>query len=282
MIKRKVSSKKPSPAVRGGVKKTHTPKTLGSFQDAWSSTPTPDVSMRGRLPEGTYKAVIEEALIDGDQVKMVFTITEGDFKNRKAFKNMQLGDEGHVGISILKGDLVTLGQTAPDNVEELPEVLAGLAGKHVEIFNRVKFSEKHGREFANVFINGIIEETSEAETEVETESEPEVETKEAAAEVEVGALVSFKDGKKTYKGEVIAVSGFNATVEADGEEWEVEVDDLTVETPSESEVEEAPKAAKSTKTTKQDMIGKSVQFECDGETQTGVVISIDKKGNYEV
>lgn len=81
MPKPKPSVRRTSSTAKGSVRKTHKPKDLSEYQEKWAATPVPDVASRGRLPEGTYQASIEEALIDGDQVKFVFTITDGDFKS---------------------------------------------------------------------------------------------------------------------------------------------------------------------------------------------------------
>lgn len=42
-----------------------------------------------------------------------------------------------------------------------------------------------------------------------------------------GQKVSFKEGKKTYTGKVTEIENDSATVDVDGEEWEIEVGDLT-------------------------------------------------------
>lgn len=47
---------------------------------------------------------------------------------------MQLDDEEGIGMSILKGDLAVLGAEMPEDIEGLPEVLAGLAN------TRLRFS----------------------------------------------------------------------------------------------------------------------------------------------
>lgn len=279
---------KPKPTVRkstsskGSVKKSHKPKDLASFQNNWSSTPVPEVTKRGMLPEGTYKATIEEALVDGDQVKFVYAINEPEeFARRKAFKTMNLGDEEGIGLSILKGDLAVLEVEIPDEITDLPETLASLEGVQVELFNRVKFNEKHGREFANIFLNG----RSEVEGGQGTDGEDDAQDG-AESEIVEGSTVEFKDGKKTVQGTVKAVDGDKATVDVEGEEWEVELAEMTLveEETAAAPVKKSPakKVAAPTADDGEDMIGKTVQFESDGEELSGEVTGIDAKGNYEV
>lgn len=277
MPKPKSSVKRSMPA-KSGVRKTHTPKSLSSLQDRWENTPVPEVMKRGILPEGTYQAVIEEALLDGDQVKFVYAITEPEeFAKRKAFKTMNLGDDEGIGMSILKGDLAILNVEMPADLEsDLPETLASLSDVPVELFNRVKFNEKYGKEFANVFLNKRLDSAEDTSTVEENDDTP------TDSEIAEGVTVSFKDGKKVIEGTVIKVEDEKVTVDVDGEEWEVELNEITmVETPAPVKKSPTKKAAPVVEDN-DDWVGKTVEFESDGETMSGSVTGVDNKGNLEV
>lgn len=272
---RRTSSKKAG--TRSSSRRTHQPKkSLKDYQNAWKKSEAADLAQFGTLPDGKYEGVIEEALFDGGQVKWTVTVSSPpDFEGRKAFLSHGLEPEQQ---PYLKGTLKLLGVDVPEDIEDLPEVLHGLQGTAVEINVRTKWNEKHQRDFTNAYFNGVLEDGEPGEEEeVVTTTEDE---DEEGVELEVGSMVSFESDGEELTGEVTAVNEDTATVLVGDDEWDVEFEELS---PAEEEAEEEePEEEEEEASEGEDMVGKTVEFDYEGDMVQGKALRLDKDGNLEV
>jgi hypothetical protein len=72
------------------------------------------------------------------------------------------------------------------------------------------------------------DESEDDESEDEDDDKPAAKKKGGSSKVKKGVRVSFEDDGKTVKGKVLEVDGSVATVDVKGDEWQVQLEDLTV------------------------------------------------------
>lgn len=110
------------------------------------------------VPTGTYQASLTNATLSAErtppQVSLWYTLTEGEYANRKVFANFSLNE---VGLAILKKELAKLGYTAtPKSLDDLAEQLTKLVGAEVEVYAKHRtYQKKDGTlgDAHNVYIN---------------------------------------------------------------------------------------------------------------------------------
>ncbi len=142
---------------------------LAKMKKAWKKAETREGFPT--VPDGTYECRIDAATVAKSkgttkrlQVGFQLTIVSGDQANRKL--NKYDGIETEENIEWLKGSLASLDVDVPDDISELPDVLASLEGTGCEVTVKTK------DEFQNVYFNGPIE-LDDAEDEDDEEEEDE-------------------------------------------------------------------------------------------------------------
>lgn len=197
------------------------------------------------VPDGQYVA----ELTDIDQkegqdsgqpyLACQWKITSKKSEGAKVFDNISLQPQALWRFKTL---LEVLGEDVPDGAMELD--FSDLIGKEarIEVTNEKYEGKNRPRITGFEPLEGggsssdesDEEEETEEETEEEEEKDEETETpkkkKKSTGKLKVGTKVKFKDDDdKTVKGVVTGIDGDTAQIEdSSGEEWEVEVTELTV------------------------------------------------------
>ena len=107
------------------------------------------------VPDGTYQAKIDGATLEESktskrlQVSWALQVVVGEYEGRKLWKRDGIDDENQ--LEWFKGALETLELEAPNDIEDIPDVLEEAAGMGVEITVRTK------DEFQNIYFNEVID-----------------------------------------------------------------------------------------------------------------------------
>lgn len=128
------------------------------FKTEWGKTDMPEQKETEYKPfvEGKYTAELEEVKLDktAAPAKLTFTfkILEGEYKNRKLWKNITLNEKS---FPWLKQDLHRLKIDAtPESEEDICIILNEKGvGATVSIFVKPRMFE--GKQYENVYINGL-------------------------------------------------------------------------------------------------------------------------------
>lgn len=132
-----------------------------SFSDRWNEAVVSTKSGDGDFEpfiEGVYTAKLDELKVDmtsnPERVTFVFQVTdEGQFKNRKLWRNVKLDDQG---IVWLKEDLhkLRLDDLKLNSPADLSVVNDKLKGVDVALFVKPK-AGSDGKVYNNAYINGL-------------------------------------------------------------------------------------------------------------------------------
>lgn len=121
------------------------------------------------IADGTYKAVLSntegDIAVGSEYLQLEYTVSEGDFKNRKVWKRYFLNPQGQWYAQNLENvgkDLIKYGVSVNDinSVQELIESMFGKRGTTVEIY--VKNNQKGDKVYTNVYLNDLLISHSEA------------------------------------------------------------------------------------------------------------------------
>lgn len=174
-----------------------------------------DAEERGSysIPEGTYVFVVKEVSEEVGQdsgapyLKWVVSVASGPHKGTVLYENTSLKPKA---LWKLRDLLQAMGEQVPKGKMELSP-LSQFVGS--------KFSASVAdEEYDGKVRSRILEYVGAAE---------EAGDKEEVEGIRVGSKVSFVEDKKRYKGVVTSIDGDLANVEVDGEDWELEIGDLT-------------------------------------------------------
>lgn len=250
---------------------------LAQQQTLWDES---EPSSFGTIPDGRYVAEIVDTVVEKGgsenerlQARYTLQIVSAQQNGRICWRTMGL--ESEVGLSMLKGDLETLGVSIPGNISELPSVLyEHVKGLVVNI--RLKTKVRADGSFQNVNIMGIAAEQDMLGLS-SAGAEPETPTSEPAAAKEktpnlTNQRVTFiddEDGSTVIGTVKTDDDGAEVTVEdANGADWAVGREELTIIDEFTEEHTEN--------------IGKQASFtDEEGKKQTGTVVSFDA-GRYAI
>lgn len=296
VVKQQVAGRTPAKAKKGASRRAaarsggDVREQLRDMSSIWDTIAAPDVETLGEIPDGRYRARIEDAVVelggankDRFQARFSLRIIGPTHEGRMVWRTNGLANDK--GIEFMKRDLVVIGVDVPEGSEELPEALAVCQDKVVEI--RIKNVEGDTGVFQNVFINKVVDEDEEP-------AEEEEENEEAGTDQDtvgmLGQTVSFTDdGGAEVTGEVQEEVGNKLTVvDESGNEWEVNTDDVTLvedeETEGEAEEEEEDENSERKVSPKKkafdpahagDLLGKQATFtDEEGESVTGKVVGV--------
>lgn len=199
------------------------------------------------VPDDVYDVevadVTEEESGDGNPyLKWKFKITEGDCKGSVLFDNTSLQPQA---LWRLKGLLECLGEDVPDSVMKMDiseyigtEMQVTVVNESYEGKERPKVSEygpAGGKRKSSKKASKAKEEPEDDDDDdAEEEKKPAKKKKASKAddddepEFKKGQRVKFTDDEdKVQKGKIVSVDDDTATVDVAGEEWEIQVSDLT-------------------------------------------------------
>lgn len=131
------------------------------------------------LPDGTYQITINKALLaevktgkrEGSmRVEFHGTVLVGEFKGHRVWKQVNLEMEADgarpSGVSILKGDLMTLGITELPSLARLEDYLKKTIGLNVEVSSRTR------NDWTNIYFNSLIGDITLNQKELEPTEDP--------------------------------------------------------------------------------------------------------------
>lgn len=182
------------------------------------------------LPDGDYDFVVDEVTeeigesSDEPYLKWVLKVASGSHRGVKVWENTSLQPQA---LWKLRGLLEAMGHQVDGKFTLRP--LSQFDGEALRC--RIENEEYNGKQKPRVaeYLRSGGEEEKSEET-----GPPKRRARSAAAEedeiddrLRVGQKVSFEEDGKSYKGVLTSLDGDEATVEVDGEEWVVAVDDLT-------------------------------------------------------
>jgi len=115
------------------------------------------------LPEGVYHATITDAAFSvggdyGDQVKLEYTVTDGDFSKRKVWANYRMEDKNSrkyfkIAMSRLAFDRETI-----NDPTKLTGMLETCLSTPIELFVKQTVSKTNGKTYNNAYINSRTDE----------------------------------------------------------------------------------------------------------------------------
>jgi hypothetical protein len=249
------------------------------------------------LEPGIYLCAITGAELgefaDKIKIKWDFTVQEGESAGQVQSDFDQLESEDNQYW--VQQKLLKLGYELPEDISDLPEILADIAASKPIL--RCKVVEKDG--YINLYMNKVVSEDG-GETAAEIKGDPEPEEKPAKSkkakkpavaaeeqegvEFEDGDKVAFTDEGTAYTGTITALNDDSADVQVDDvdEVWDVELTDLTKLEEGEAEAPK-PKAKKKGGKKKAAAaeevdfdVGATVTFETEDETELeGDVTAVD-------
>lgn len=134
-------------------------KQLASMRKTWkASKKVYDTMFAGaKVPEGVYiaqvqKCALKESKSSGNlMIARQHLILEGEYKGTMLFDNMQL--ETEYGPVFARRWIETVGYEAPEDIEELPELLEAIAGEGPVC----KVVVKHSGDFVNVNVSEMLD-----------------------------------------------------------------------------------------------------------------------------
>ena len=202
---------------------------LAAAKKLWVDAKSKKPDFGNEVPDGTYvgklvKAAIGESQASGRlQVAFQATISSGEHKGENVYWYSGLKTEEN--FMYLQRDIVRLGKDVPEDINEIGEVLEGIA----ESKPSIRFKVVTNGEFQNVRLLKKLtaEESGEDEPEVPVEEpeEPEAEVEETPvvepeaepepepeAFIEIGMRVMFQSKGKDVLGEVASVDEKTETV----------------------------------------------------------------------
>ena len=224
---------------------------LKALSDDWDSVETAEGFFT--LPEGSFDARISDCEIGYSkagnlQITYELTLLNGEYKNKKVKKFASLDNADRLGYT--KADLKRLGLEIPADIQDLPELLdTEVIG--IELVIDVKETTKGDVTYSNIYFDKVLASSEEADppeektTAKRRTSQKEEETEPEKPKTLKGQTVSYKDGRKKVIGECVKDLKTSTTVEimVNGEIWDVERGDVTVEEPA-GDPEEAPRRRK--------------------------------------
>ena len=182
-----------------------------------------DVESGGKIDDGEYICTVEE-------------VEEKESESGNEYLNWKLKTEGgstlyHItslqpqALFNLKNTLEACGMEVPQSAfdVDLDSVIGAEVGVIVE---NETYQGKRRPRVVDLFSPDGEADSDEDEEEPEDEEE-EIEEETEEGEWAVGDEVLFKEGRKKYEGVITDLDGEVATVEVDGEEWEIDTADLT-------------------------------------------------------
>jgi hypothetical protein len=128
---------------------------LAEYDEAFDDAPMPGGGFR-TVPNGTYQAVVERALVDHPEwsdyprLSLTCNIINGDYSGCKLFPNQSFNPDY---IHFLKGTLVKMGFDPPPRPSEIRGCLASMYGRVLEIYVAEK---KPDQKYANVYVNSFV------------------------------------------------------------------------------------------------------------------------------
>lgn len=183
------------------------------------------------VPDGAYEVevveVTEEESSEGNPyLKWKFRVTEGPSKGAAIYDNTSLQPQA---LWRLKGLLEVLGVEVPDSSMDLD--LSDYVGSTLTI--TVANEEYQGKDRPKVASYGgeasesSSTQSSKKKSSSKAEEEDDDSSDDSESEFKKGQKVKFVDNKKTHKGKIVSIEGDTATVDVNGEEWELSTEDLT-------------------------------------------------------
>lgn len=193
------------------------------------------------LPEGDYLLRVDDVEqktsenSGADYLAITFVVDEGEFKGKKVWHNCSLQPQA---LFNLRAVLESLGFEVPQGVMDLdPADMVGEccgAAIVLEVFEG-KSKPRVAEFFPAEELDEVAEEAGE-EAEEEEETKPTKKSPKAKPvtkkkpSIEVGSKVSFVDDEgDDQSGKVLSIEDGVATVKVGKEEWEIDVEDLTLE-----------------------------------------------------
>ncbi len=224
----KATSKKTAQAAAGRGSKTLSAQ-MGELANAWGDAEAQTGGFNP-LPDGDYQFRIESAKIESSKTSQrlqinwglqVVTPEEHVGKTHHKYDGLNTEDS----LAWTKGNLETLGQEIPDDVDDLPATLANCVGVIVSTTILTK------NDMQNTYFNEVVEEMAEdADADVEgTGDEAPEEGAEEEVEIEEGASVEVDFDGTAYPGTITEIGDDACTVTFDdGEVVEVKNEDLVI------------------------------------------------------
>ena len=288
------TKKSPAKAASASVKSNAgvSGSALKAQASTWQEVATPDAGSFAAMPDGKYRAKIEEAVIEKGgkdrnrlQVKWPFRIVGPTHENRMAWMNTGLSDA--IGIEFTKRVLVQLELEVPGAIEELPATLAKAKGLVVDI--NLKTKETDAGTFQNTYLNKLVKED-------DADAGPGKEEEQVNF---VGKTVEFDSEDGAIRGKVLKQDGDNLTIKDQaGDNWEAGIADVRIveskqpakvaaKAKPKAEVEEAPAEEPAEEPSEEapasDWLNKTVEFSDDrGKKLQGKVIADNGEGALTV
>lgn len=262
-------------AIKKTVSKPTTPERR-SLADLWDDTDASEAS--NLISEGEHEVRInsmelKEDKKKGEAVFVEFESLEGDDEGKTIRQMYKLRDaEGGKGpgLAYLMRDLALLGY---DDVPgaKLKKTLKEITEEQPMVVINVKTNGQ----YTNAYLQGTLEDAGGKGSKGDADDD---DADSAKAEIEVGSKVTFTDpddDDETLTGEVTKINTKKgtATVDVDGDDKIVDLDDLTLA----EEEEEKPKAkAKKKPSTYEPEVGDDVKWtDAEGDDWTGTVKKIN-------
>jgi hypothetical protein len=201
---------------------------LEALQEQWEGAEAK--SQYSEVPDARYHGVISEAAVGRSktsnrlQVSWDVIISEGDFENWHVWKYDGL--EGEESLDWLMTTLEALDLEAPDDLSDLPGILAEAVGLEIE------FDVKTKNEFQNVYFREAI---GSADLETEEEEEEEEDS------YSVGDRVVVEIDGEDFPGEITSIDEDDADVKFDDGDtgtYSMTLDSFDLESEEQSDGEE--------------------------------------------
>lgn len=196
------------------------------------------------VPEGSHPATVEEVSLEessegNEYLKWTYKVKPEGGGGGRVWDNTSLQPQS---LWRLKGLLEVLGIDGLDGELEVDDIIAEVAGAEltVEISHETYQGKPKARVtgFAAPMSSGKPSKKAEKEEpeddeedekdDDEEDEKPKSKSKSSAAKFKRGDAVSFKDDDGTkHKGKITALDGDQATVNSKGEDWELDVSELT-------------------------------------------------------
>lgn len=147
-------------------------EVLADLESAWSES---EPKVFALIPDGDYLAKLvnmELGFSKNQRLQVIseFEIADGKYKGKTLKKFDGLKDE--VNMSFFKGYCEVLGVEIPENISNLPDVLANF----VDDFNSlVNITVKTKDEYTNIYVKGISDYVSDEEQEIPEKEKEEIE-----------------------------------------------------------------------------------------------------------
>lgn len=266
----KASALAPSPAKASKASKKPSRSSLASLFDETDMSEASNLLSEGEHEVRLNSIEISEKPGKGAAAFMEVESIDGDEEGKKGRQMYKLTDEDgakQVGMAYLKRDLALLGYEDVSG-EDLVSTLEELTNEQPMLIVNVK---KNGQ-YTNIYIQGLAENVEAGD---DDEDEDETET----PSIEIGTRVTFDNDGEEVAGKVLKLKGEDAVIKGDdGEKYQVNLDDLSVEDEeAEEEEEEVDDVEEETEEDEEIAVDSRVTFDNDGDEVEGTVKKINVK-----